>query len=296
MFEAKQSGRAIYRFYSDSMRVVTVKKVQLRERLERAIVNQEFTLYYQPLTDLTSGAIVGMEALIRWQDPEEGLVSPLHFIPIAETLGLIVPIGRWVLREACEQLARWHALGMKDLSMAVNVSTKQLRSADFHDDVRRALRDFGIEPGKLELEITESAAMEDVEGAQRTLGRLAEIGVRILIDDFGSGHSSLVRLKELPIHGLKIDRFFLKHVVDDPRDAAIVTAIVSMSHALGIDVVAEGIETREQLAALTTMKFHASVRPTCDRVQGYLFSKPVPAEDATILLRQWAPSRRFAAR
>jgi diguanylate cyclase (GGDEF)-like protein len=284
MYDAKSSGRGAYRFYSEEMRVSTLRKVELRERIELGLAREQFALFYQPLTDVVSGKTLGMEALIRWHDPEVGLVSPLHFIPVAETSGLIVPMGRWVLRTACAQLARWRAQGLTELSVAVNVSPRQLRAPDFHADVQRALSDYGVPPATLEIEITESAAMEDVENARECLGRLAELGVKIMIDDFGSGYSSLVRLKELPIRGLKIDRLFIKHIDQDPRDAAIVTAIVGMAHSLNLEVVAEGIETAEQLAVLRAISSEPTRPSANDRAQGFLFSKPLPVEAATRFL------------
>jgi EAL domain-containing protein (putative c-di-GMP-specific phosphodiesterase class I) len=203
---------------------------------------------------------------------------------------MIIPIGAWVLETSCRQLARWHdAMGSRDLTVAVNISARQLRDASFIDTVQRVLSETGLEPGNLELEITESAAFEDEELAKTVLARLADAGVRILIDDFGAGFSSLNRLKSLPVDGLKIDRLFLKNIVDDPRDAAIVRAIIGMAHSLGIDVVAEGIETEAQLERLRTLKWEPEDAPICDRAQGYFLGRPVPVEQATdiILTTKW---------
>src|SRR5690606_15894910 len=209
--------------------------------------------------------------LLRWEDPVLGLIPPMHFVPAAETFGLMMPIGHWVLRAACRQLAAWDAAGLPRLSMAVNVSPHQLRDDAFPDQVQRALCESGLDPTRLELEVTESAAMEDIERAAARLARLSNLGVRVVIDDFGSGYSSLVRLKELPIDALKIDRMFVKHIVEDRRDAAIVTAIVAIAHSLGLQVVAEGVETEDQLELLRKMPWQHPFRPACQRAQGFLF-------------------------
>jgi EAL domain-containing protein (putative c-di-GMP-specific phosphodiesterase class I) len=213
------------------------------------------------------------------------MVPPMRFIPTAEKCGLIVDIGRWVLNAACQQLARWDAEGLNSLSLAVNVSACQLGAPDFLDSVCRALNSAHVAPHRLELEITESAALEDVVQSTKVLQQLADMGVRLVIDDFGAGYSSLNRLKHMPIHALKIDRFFLNDIVDDPRDAAIVLAIVGMAHSLGISVVAEGIERIEQLEFLRGMRWDVRVEPVCDRAQGFLIAKPLPAPAATKLLR-----------
>jgi EAL domain-containing protein (putative c-di-GMP-specific phosphodiesterase class I) len=257
----------------------------VREQLENALERGEFVLWYQPVMDLASGVITSMEALIRWRHPELGLVSPLKFITAAEKSGLIVPIGRWVLNTACQQLAAWQREGHRDLSIAVNVSARQLRSQEFVDTVAEAIERSGIDPRRLELEITESTAMDDFELAKRVLGELADLGVRIAIDDFGAGHSSLLRLKRLPIHTLKIDRFFIQDVVTDERDAAIVAAIIAMAHSLGLTVVAEGIESSDQLNLLRNLKWNPATKLTCEKAQGYILSKPLPADAAGSLLR-----------
>ncbi|HLV67894.1 MAG TPA: EAL domain-containing protein [Polyangiaceae bacterium] len=296
MYDAKRAGRATYRLYAENMKLSTVQKLELRERLERALGNDEFRLWFQPLIDLGSGTIVGMEALLRWEDPVLGMIPPLHFIPAAEAFGLMIPIGQWVLRAACRQLAAWDAVGLPELTMAVNVSPHQLRDDAFPEQVQQALLDTGLDPTRLELEITESAAMDDIERAAARLARLSHLGVRVVIDDFGSGYSSLVRLKELPIDALKIDRMFVKHIVEDRRDAAIVMAIVAMAHSLGIQVVAEGIETEDQLDLLRKMPWEHPFRPACQRAQGFLFGRPSPAQAAAVLIQERAASPSMSGR
>lgn len=285
MYQAKQAGGGAHRFFDDRMLETSVQRLQLRADLEAALPQGQLDVWYQPLFDLEQGTIRGMEALLRWEHPQRGMVSPMTFIAEAERSGLIVPIGRWVLESACAQLARWRAAGAADLTVAVNVSARQLRDEGFVDVVAETLQTSGLEPGCLELEITESAAFANFELAQSVLARLADLGVRILIDDFGSGFSSLNRLKSLAVDGLKIDRFFVDNVADDPRDAAIVKAIVSMAHSLGIDVVAEGIETTAQLERLRALEWEEQERPVCDRAQGFLLGRPVPASEATALLQ-----------
>jgi EAL domain-containing protein (putative c-di-GMP-specific phosphodiesterase class I) len=285
MYEAKAQGGGCYRFFNPEMLTSSLQRMTLREELTQALDQGEFALYYQPLQRLEDGRVTGMEALLRWVHPERGIVAPMSFIPEAERSGMIVPIGRWVLETACQQLAAWSRAGAADLTVAVNVSARQLRSPNFVDTVRSALADSGVEPSRVELEITESAAFEDFALAQEVLANIADLGVRIMIDDFGSGYSSLNRLKTLPVHGLKIDRFFLRDITSDPHNAAIIMAVVTMAHSLGIEVVAEGIETAEQLEFLRTMDWPARTTPRCDRVQGFFFGRPEPAEHVTRMLQ-----------
>jgi EAL domain-containing protein (putative c-di-GMP-specific phosphodiesterase class I) len=226
-----------------------------------------------------------MEALVRWQHPELGLVPPMKFIPAAEKSGLIVPVGAYVLRTACAELARWRRQGFA-LSMAVNLSVREVQAPGFLDTVTGALVESGVEPELLEVELTESDATREPEKLAAALSELASLGVRVAIDDFGSGYSSLMRLRQMPISVLKVDRFLVKDIVSSQRDAAIVAAVVAMGHSLGLTVVAEGVETREQLDALRTLSWHQSLPTTCDRVQGYLLSKPMPAEQASEWLAQ----------
>jgi diguanylate cyclase (GGDEF)-like protein len=291
MYEAKRCGRGTYRFFARDMIMRSTEELQLREQLELALERDELRLWYQPVTDLATGAIGGMEALVRWQHPMLGLVPPMTFIPAAEASGLMVPIGTWVLREACRQLAAWRSNGV-GLSMAVNVSALQLAAAGFVELVEETLAAHALDPSWLELEITETAAMQSVEPARAALVRLAKTGVRVVIDDFGSGYSSLVRLHELPVHAVKIDRFFIKDMVDDARAAAIVQGIIALSHSLGLQVVAEGIETVAQLELLHALDASRPRQTWCERAQGFLFSKPLPADAATTLLRRQAGDRQ----
>ena len=283
MYEAKEAGRATFRFYAGAMLASSHEKLKLREELMRALEREQFLVYYQPLVELESGTVTAMEALVRWQHPELGLVPPIKFIPAAERSGLIAKLGAWVLRTACAQLAEWRRAGA-ELSIAVNVSAREVQAPDFVDIVTDALAATGLEPHHLELELTESVALRDPEKSADVLGRLSCLGVRLAIDDFGSGYSSLMRLRQMPINVLKIDRFFVQDIVSSPRDAAIVAAVVAMAHSLGLKVVAEGVETREQLQALRTLECDLDRKTTCDLIQGYLLSKPLPAAEATALL------------
>jgi diguanylate cyclase (GGDEF)-like protein len=283
MYEAKEAGRATFRFYAGAMLASSHEKLKLREELMRALERDQFCIYYQPLVELESGTVTGMEALVRWQHPELGLVPPIKFIPAAERSGLIAKIGAWVLRTACSQLAEWRR-GGANLSIAVNVSAREVQAPDFVDIVTEALAASGLEPAHLELELTESVALKDPERSADVLGRLHRLGVRLAIDDFGSGYSSLMRLRQMPISVLKIDRFFVQDIVSSPRDAAIVAAVVAMAHSLGLKVVAEGVETRAQLDALRSLEADLDQKTTCDLIQGYLLSRPLPAGEATALL------------
>ena len=285
MYQAKRSGGGDFRYYAEGMLERSLEQVELRQHLECAIDRGELTLWYQPLVDLATGHVSGVEALLRWQHPELGLVSPMKFIPVAEKSGLIVPIGAWVVQTACRQLTEWRK-EFGDLTVAVNVSAIQLRSPDFVDVVASVLDETGLPPASLELEITESTAMDDEHNPGNVLADLARLGVRIVIDDFGSGYSSMMRLKTMPIHGLKIDRTFVKDIAEDNRDATIVAAILSMAHSLGLTVVAEGIERPEQLERLANLDRYRDRRPACDTVQGFLLGRPMPVEAAGILLRQ----------
>jgi diguanylate cyclase (GGDEF)-like protein len=285
MYEAKESGRAAFRYYADGMLESSQEKLRLREQLMRALDHGELRVFYQPLVDLETGAVSAMEALVRWQHPELGLVPPIKFIPAAEKSGLIVAIGTWVLRTACKQLGEWRRAGA-DLAVAVNVSAREVQAPDFLEVVTEAIASAGIEPHQLELELTETSALKDPEKSAAVLGKIAALGVRLAIDDFGSGYSSLMRLRQMPISVLKIDRFFVQNIATNPRDAAIVAAVVAMAHSLGLTVVVEGVETRAQLLALQTLDTQLDSRTTCDRIQGYLLSKPLPSDAATELLRQ----------
>lgn len=271
MYSAKSSGRNRYHFYSSAMNEEAEHRIDLERRLRRAIANGEFSLSFQPIRDTRTGETRAAEALIRWHDPERGLISPDEFIPVAEDTGLIIPIGAWVLRAACEQARFWQKKGFAPIRMAVNVSGHQIRQPGFVEDVATALRETALSPEDLELEITESTIMQEDEETDRAFRQLHEMGVPIALDDFGTGYSSLSYLRRFHIHRLKIDRSFVSRIPDDPEDMALTAAIVAMAQQLLLPVVGEGVETVEQAQSLTEIG--------CDELQGYLFSKPLAARD-----------------
>jgi diguanylate cyclase (GGDEF)-like protein/PAS domain S-box-containing protein len=276
MYHAKEQGRNACYVFTPSMNQQAVDRLTLETNLHKAVENNEFVLHYQPQVDTVTGAILGMEALIRWQHPEQGMISPGEFIPIAEETGLIVPIGRWALQTACAQTRAWQEAGWPDLRISVNLSLRQLQDASLMTDIQRLLRETGLEAAKLDLEVTESIAMENVQSTIALMQSLRHHGVTFSLDDFGTGYSSLNYLRELPIDTLKIDRAFIRKITQDSRDVALTANIIGMAHALGLKVVAEGIETQEQRTQLQAMG--------CDICQGYLFSRPLSAEDFTRLL------------
>jgi diguanylate cyclase (GGDEF)-like protein len=271
MYSAKENGRNGYRYYSSSMNEEAEGKIELERRLRRAIANEEFTLCYQPIRETKTGATRAAEALIRWQDPELGLIAPDDFIPIAEDTGLIVEIGSWVLKAACEQACLWQKKGFQPIRIAVNVSGHQIRQPDFVEKVATTLRETGLSPLDLELEITESTIMQEDDATDLAFRHLHELGVPIALDDFGTGYSSLSYLRRFNISRLKIDRSFVARIPNDPEDMAVTAAIVAMAHQLLLPVVGEGVETIEQAQSLTEID--------CDELQGYLFSRPLSASD-----------------
>ena len=277
MYRAKQSGRNRYQFYSPEMNQHVAECLSLSNDMHRALERNEFRLHYQPQVDLRSGGIVGVEALLRWQHPAFGWLSPAKFIPIAEECGLIVSIGNWVLRQACLTAKEWHKQGF-EIIMAVNLSASQLNESGFVNSVQDALLAAGLEARYLELELTESVLIDQAEFVFEVLQELREIGVALSIDDFGTGYSSLSYLKRFPFCRLKIDQSFIRDIVSDPDDAAIVGAIISMAHNLHLKVTAEGVEASEQQAFLRMRE--------CDEIQGYYFSEPLPAEGITVMLQQ----------
>jgi EAL domain-containing protein (putative c-di-GMP-specific phosphodiesterase class I) len=252
------------------------QKVSMEKSLERALANEEFEVFYQPKVQISDERIVGMEALVRWRHPDLGLISPAQFIPVAEETGLIVEIGRWVLQRSCRDAVQWQKDGLPAIVMAVNLSPRQFRDPNLFQDVLGALAESGLQPQNLELELTESMLMENADESVKTLRALKERGIKISIDDFGTGYSSLAYLKRFPIDALKIDRSFINEVNTNPDDASIATSIILMGRALRLKVIAEGVETRNQLSFLRVMQ--------CDQVQGYLFSPPVPEPKARELL------------
>ncbi len=271
MYRAKEAGRNTYRFFDEEMDEEAVEHLLMRSGLRRAIERGEFLLHYQPQIDLASGRVIGAEALLRWQHPEYGLVPPGRFIPIAEESGLIVPIGVWVLREACRQNAQWLRAGLPPLVVAVNLSAAQFRRGSVEQAVRQALDDAQLPAVQLELELTESILLQDVESVLAAVRRLKQLGVKLSIDDFGTGYSSLSYLKRFDIDKLKIDQSFIRDLASDPDDAAIVHAVIQMSHSLGLRTIAEGVETPDMLQRLRTFG--------CDEAQGYHYARPMPAAE-----------------
>ena len=274
MYRAKELGKARCEVFDDSMRARAVERLELESALRGAEERGELVLHYQPQVTLPEGTITGVEALLRWQHPEHGLIAPLRFIPIAEQTGLILPIGEWVIREACRQAAEW---GDPDLVMSVNVSPRQLGSSEFVDVVRRTLEETELSPDNLCLEITESAVLADADAAMVMLRDLKALGVRLAIDDFGVGHASLRHLRQLlPVDTLKIDKSFVDGIMSDEEDSAIVEAVVRLAHSLGLEAVAEGVEDADQAERLTGM--------LCQAAQGYHFARPQPADEVARLL------------
>jgi diguanylate cyclase (GGDEF)-like protein len=278
LYRAREQGGDNYQFYTADMNAKAMKRLTLENSLRRALERSEFEVYYQPVLDITTRKITGMEALLRWHHPELGLVQPAEFIPLAENTGMIVPIGEWVLHTACAQSKSWQDAGFAPLCLAVNLSARQFQQQNLADVVVRILQETGLNPHDLELELTESSIMKNAESAVRTLTDLKKMGVKIAIDDFGTGYSSLGYLKRLPIDTLKIDQSFVRDVTTDPDDAALVMTIITLAHNLRLKVIAEGVETEEQQRFLHLLR--------CDEWQGYLFSKPVPFEAFEKLLLQ----------
>ncbi len=271
MYQAKQDGRNNYRFFTTEMNRRALERLDIEHRLRHALTRNELSLYYQPQIGRASGAIIGAEALIRWDNPEIGAVTPELFIPVAEETGLIIPIGEWALREACRQNASWRKAGLLEIAVSVNLSTVQFRQKSLGKMIRSILEDSELDPAGLELEITESAIMNDAEAAIMLLHEIKALGVTLVMDDFGTGYSSLTHLKQLPIDKLKIDQSFVRDMADDPDDAVIVDTIINMARNLGLKNIAEGVETAEQIELLA--------RYGCDGMQGYYFGPPMSADE-----------------
>jgi diguanylate cyclase (GGDEF)-like protein/PAS domain S-box-containing protein len=276
MYQAKEQGRDNYQLFNAVVNAKALQRIALEHGLRRSLSHNEMAVHYQPIFDFRTGRITGMEALLRWTDPELGPIPPATFIPLAEAIGMMIPIGTWVLRTACTQAKEWHDAGFNTLSLAVNLSVVQLQQADLTSIVREILAETGLAPRLLELEITESSAMQSPEMSLRTLYELKKLGIRISLDDFGTGHSSLAYLKRFPIDTLKIDQSFVHDITRDPDTAAIVTAIILMGHSLRLKVIAEGVEFTDQA---TFLKRH-----NCDQMQGYLINAPMPAEEFGAIL------------
>jgi diguanylate cyclase (GGDEF)-like protein len=276
MYVAKDNGKNDLRFFSPEIKSQSIERLVLETYLRHALDLKQFALHYQPKVDVASGAISGVEALLRWNHPHLGNLPPMKFIPLAEETGLIIPIGRWVLREACWQNMVWQRQGLAPITMAVNLSPRQFLDDNLLVDLDEVLRESGMPPHLLQLEITESMVMQNVERGIKVLDAIQGRGVRLAIDDFGTGYSSMSLMKQFPIDTIKIDRSFVRDLAENEEDRAIATAIISMGKALGLTVVAEGVETSEQDAFLR--------RRECDELQGYLFSKPVPADEIPPML------------
>ncbi|MFH2059401.1 MAG: EAL domain-containing protein [Pseudomonadota bacterium] len=275
--DVKKKGKNNFGFYSDSMNESALELLDFETDLRKAIDQQEFIVYYQPKVDLVTRKIIGMEALVRWRKPDGTLVPPIKFIPLAETNGLIIPIGNFVLETACNQNKKWMVAGMRKIGVAVNASGEQFGQKDFVQTVLSALKKTKLDPKYLELEITETTIMVDPERAIRNLNELKRNGIKISLDDFGTGYSSLGYLQKLPLDALKIDISFIRNILTNPNDAVIVKTIIAMAHNLSLTVIAEGVEDERQLEFLR--------KHNCDTIQGYLFSPPVPAEDFPDLLK-----------
>jgi EAL domain-containing protein (putative c-di-GMP-specific phosphodiesterase class I) len=280
MYRAKEAGKNRYAFFAAQMDAQAQRRLGLLMALRRAVERHEITLAYQPKVALSDGHVTGMEALARWTHPQWGPVSPGEFIPLAEDAGLIAELGRWVLAQALRDAVAWNAHGPAPLPVAVNLSASQFAGGELLAQVRQALQDSGAPPGLLELELTESMVMRDPDEAVRLLGALRALGVRISIDDFGTGHSSLAYLKRLPLDAVKLDRSFVCDLPADGHDAAITGGVIALAHQLHLQVVAEGVETPAQAEFLG--------QAGCDQAQGYLFSRPVPVQ----ALEAWLQERR----
>jgi diguanylate cyclase (GGDEF)-like protein len=277
MYQAKDRGRNNYQLYSAQINSHSVHKLALESSLRHALERDEILLHYQPKVSLDNGGITGMEALVRWDHPDLGMISPVQFIPLAEETGLIVPIGRWILNTACAQNKAWLDQGFPPLRVSVNLSARQFNDENLMSDIARTLKESGLPPSLLDLEITESMVMQNPDRAVKILKKLRSMEIAISMDDFGTGYSSLSQLKRFPINTIKIDRSFINDAINSEEDAAITEAIIAMGRALRLNVVAEGVETAEQVQFLRKHR--------CDELQGYYFSKPIPGDEFAQLLR-----------
>jgi EAL domain-containing protein (putative c-di-GMP-specific phosphodiesterase class I)/PleD family two-component response regulator len=277
MQAAREEGKGLIRFARPAMNAVIFERLALETHLRHALERHELIVYYQPRVSIATGEVVSVEALLRWKHPELGMVSPAHFIPVAEESGLILPIGEWVLREACAQNRRWRDTSLPPIRMAVNLSPAQFREPDLMGIVRRALDDAGMPADSLELELTESMLLQKGDATVKTLHTLKAAGVHLSIDDFGTGYSSLNYIKRFPVDALKIDQSFIREMMTSEQDSTLTTSIILMGKGLNLTVVAEGVETRSQLGLLRALG--------CDQAQGYLFSRPVPADEAGRLIQ-----------
>jgi EAL domain-containing protein (putative c-di-GMP-specific phosphodiesterase class I) len=283
MYRAKEEGRNTYEFYDSEMNAHAAESLQMENLLRRALDRGEFVLHFQPKVSVGTGCITGAEALIRWNSPELGLVSPAKFVPLAEKTGLIASIGEWVLTTACRQNKAWQDSGYQRLTVSVNLSQRQFRQKTLVETIAAALQASGLDPRFLELEITESMIMSHADKTVAVLRDLHSLGIQLSIDDFGTGYSSLAYLRRFPVQKLKVDKSFVQDLSMRSEENGIVTAVVAMAKSLGLQVVAEGVETREQLAWLA--------RVQCDEYQGYYFSRPLDAAGFAALLQTHSPTR-----
>jgi len=288
MYQAKENGRQNYQFFKPAMNVRAVERQSIEESLRRALDRRELTVHYQPKIDLNTGEITGAEALVRWNHPEHGPIPPGKFIPVAEDCGLILPIGNWVLHEACRQVRTWADAGLSLASIAVNISAIEFRHEHFLDGVFTILQDTGLNPRRLELELTETVLMKRAESTESVLKNLRAAGVHLAVDDFGTGYSSLSYLRKFPVDSLKIDQSFIRQITATPDDTAIIAAVIGMGRSLNLRVIAEGVETQAELEFLQAHQ--------CDEAQGYYFSRPLPAQEFARLLRTglslWSADRQ----
>jgi EAL domain-containing protein (putative c-di-GMP-specific phosphodiesterase class I) len=271
MYRAKEKGRNNFQFFTAELNALITERLELENKLRRALERQQFSLHYQPRVDMRTRQITGAEALIRWHVSDEEVTPPSRFIPVAEEIGLIVPIGKWVLRAACAQNKAWQDAGLPPFVVSVNVSVRQFRQDNLVYTIAEVLRETGLEARYLEVELTESAVMHDADQFIAMLGELNELGVQIALDDFGTGYSSLSYLKRLPVDRLKVDRSFVQDINSDFDDATIVKTIIALGHNLGLKVVAEGVETEQQIDFLRDNH--------CDELQGFYFGRPLPGEE-----------------
>ena len=278
MYRVKEHGRNNYRFYTPEMTHMAIDRLDMEGNLRRALERDELLVYYQPLVDIQSGHIVGAEALVRWQHPRIGMIQPGEFIPLAEDTGLIIPLGQIVLRQVCADIKTWQANGLPSIKISLNLSAREFRQEDLTASIRKVLDETQVDGHQLTFELTESMVMHDVENTLETLLELKQLGAKVSLDDFGTGYSSLSYLKRFPIDTLKIDRSFVRDIHLDGDDAAIAHAVIAMAHKLGINVIAEGVECRAQLELLREF--------ACNQLQGYYFSRPIPFDEFTLMLRQ----------
>jgi diguanylate cyclase (GGDEF)-like protein/PAS domain S-box-containing protein len=287
MYQAKENGRQSFQFFKPAMNVRAVERQSIEEGLRRALERREFTVYYQPKVNLTTGAIIGAEALLRWTHPTQGAISPAQFIPVAEDSGLILPIGAWVLRQACAQARAWLDAGLPAMTMAVNVSAMEFREEGFLHRLFAIIGETGIDPSSLELELTESVLVKHAASTARILQTLRESGIRVAIDDFGTGYSSLSYLRKFPVDAVKIDQSFIRQISTAGEDTTIIKAVIGMARGLKLRVIAEGVETPEELAFLRAYR--------CEEAQGYYFSRPVLPQQFAHLLRDGIPESAIVA-